>query len=124
MSNLYKTAALFFSVVLLYISIYSENYNRLFASRIQNSQCENLSPYFAIENPNLYFPNRQGEGFLKSIKDLPVSNFRTNSNDLYTGNLSPEIRKLYSSSQYLSYFGIIYPSLTNCDKVFPFHYFW
>jgi hypothetical protein len=124
MSNLYKTTALLFSIVLLYINTNTENYGRLITIGIQNSQCENLSPYFAIENSNLYFPNRQGERFLKSIKDLPVSNLRTNSNDLYTGTLSPEIRKLYSSSQYLTYSEIIYPSLTNCDKVFPFHYFW
>jgi hypothetical protein len=124
MSNLSRLTAIFFSVTLLYISAYSENYSRLITSGIQNSLGEYLSPFFAIENPNLYLPNRQGEGSLKSVKDLPVSNFKTNSIDLSTGNLSREIIKLFSSSQSISYSEIIYPSLTNIDIVFPFHYFW
>lgn len=124
MSNLYKTAALLFSVVLLYINTNTFNYWLLVTSNLQNTGCESLSSYFPIENPNLFISNRHGERFLNSIKNLPDSSFKNHANDYYNISLSSEIRKLKINSEYLSYSETINRNLTNSDIVFPFHYFW
>jgi hypothetical protein len=124
MSKAKRTTALFFTIALLYISVYSENYSRLITSVIQDSQCQNLSPYFGLENSILYFPNRQGENILASIKKLPVSNLNNNSNDPYIICSPPEVIKLNTGSEYLFNSETIYRNLTNCDIVFPFHHFW
>ena len=124
MSNLYKTTALLFSVVLLYISTNTENYSLLLTSKLQNSECENFSSYSSTEKPNLFSQNRQGERYLNSIKNLPVFNLKNHANDLYSNSLSPTIKKMRINSEYLSYSETINRNLTNSDIVFPFHYFW
>lgn len=124
MINLNKIVALLSSSVLLYLSATFENYSLLITTNILHNECDNLNSHLPIDNPNLYFPYRQGDRFLTSIKNLPVSNLKNYPNDLYTNSLSPEIRILSSSSQYLIYSEIIYLSLANRDIIYPFHYFW
>ncbi len=124
MSKLTKTTALFFVAMLFFISLSTENYGLLLTSQLQNTGSENSGSYLSTEKPNLFFLNRHEERLETSVKSLPNSKLKNQINDVCSNSISTEVRILSINSGYLSYSVTVYRNLTNCDIVFPFHYFW
>ena len=124
MSKLTKTTALFFVAMLFFISLSTENYGLLLTSQHQNTGSENSGSYLSTEKPNLFFLNRHEERLETSVKSLPNSKLKNQINDVCSNSISTEVRILSINSGYLSYSVTVYRNLTNCDIVFPFHYFW
>ena len=124
MSNVYKTTALFFAAMLIFLSISAENYGLLLTSHIQNTQSENSDSYFSTDKPDLLFLYRNDERQVNSARNLPVPDLKIHPNNIHHNCTSPETRILSINSGYLSYSVIVDRSLTNSDIVFPFHYFW
>jgi hypothetical protein len=124
MSKSLKTMAMFFVVMLFFLSIYTQNNSVILTSHLENTQSENTVSYFSTEKPELIFIDRHEERQVNSVKNLPIPSFKNQSNNINYNCLSPEIRIANIDSEYLSYSEIVERSMTNSDKVFPFHYFW
>jgi hypothetical protein len=124
MSNLYKTAALFFAAMLFIIGTCTQNYGLLLTSNIHNAQSEKSDSYYSTEKPEFLFLFRNDERQINSGRNLPEQCFKNYSKNIQDNSLSPEIRLLSINSGYLSYSAIFERSLTNSDIVFPYHYFW
>jgi hypothetical protein len=124
MSNKYKAIALFFSVMLFFLSTCTQYDWLLLTSPQQNTKSENSDSYLSTDKPDIIFLSRQEERVVYSHKNLPVPGFKNYPSDNHSYSLSPEVRILSLNSGYLSYCGTIYGYLKNIDIVYPFHYFW
>jgi hypothetical protein len=124
MSNVYKTTALFFSAMLFFLGICTQNYCLLLISHLQNTQSEDSDSYYSTEKPELLFLDRHEERLVNSVKNLPVPSLKNHPNNIHCNSLSPEVIIKSINSGYLSYSVIVDRSLKNSDIVFPFHSFW
>ncbi len=124
MSTLYKSAAIFFAAILIFLGIYAENYGLLLTSQLQSTQNSESDSYCSTEKPELLFLDRHEERLVNTVKNQPVPGFKNHSNNVHYNNNIPGVKLLSINSGYISYSVIIGRSLTNSDIVFPFHYFW
>jgi hypothetical protein len=124
MRNLLKTIAIFFSSVLLFTSIITEQYCFILNSHKLSSNRESLSSHLPDRSTELFLSNYQGHKLVASVKDLPVFNLRYQAPDIYCNSLIPQLKSLRINSEYLQFAWTISRNLTNIDIVFPFHYFW
>lgn len=124
MRNLLKAAAIFFSCVILLISVITENYCFSRNSKLLLSDAENLSSDLPVENTYFFLLNRYGESLVISPKNQPVFNVRNQTFDTYSDIFKADAGKLKACYEYLSNSGTILPNLKNIDIIFPFHYFW
>jgi hypothetical protein len=124
MSNLLKTTAIFFSFLLFFISIITENYCFAVNSKTINPGQEYLSSDLPFENLNQFLLNRHGEQLISTIKNISVFNLRSQPFDIYKNRFSSESGKLRIRPEYLQSSESISRNLTTGVIIFPFHYFW
>jgi hypothetical protein len=124
MSKVIRITGLFFAVMLFFLSISAKSYDLILKSDLQNKGTENSGFYFSNPDAVPLFINRQEERLVTSGQNLPVYGSKINLTDLYSNRLSNEIRLLSINSEFLSVSLIADRTLSNCDLVFPFHYFW
>lgn len=124
MSNLLKTTAIFFSSLLFFVSIITENFCFVVNPKTITSGQESLSSDLPFENLNQFLSDRNGLKLISTIKNIPVSNLRKQTFDIHNNRLSCEPAKLRICPEYLQSFEIISRNLTTSDIIFPFHYFW
>jgi hypothetical protein len=124
MSNFLKTTAIFFSSLLFFINIITENY--CFAVNYKNLTPgqESLRSDLPFENLNQFLLNRHGEKLVSTIRNIPLFNLRSQPFDIHNNRLSSETGKLRISPEYLLSSESISRNLTTSVIIFPFHYFW
>ena len=124
MRSFRKATALSLIIVVFYISIVAENHVRLINPILKIPGGERTLSYSSFEKPNLFLLNRQEDRLETSFKDHPIFNLKKHAKDFNCKSLYNEVRTLCINSEYFSNSTIIPRNLTNCDIVFPFHYFW
>lgn len=126
MNNFSKLTAIFFALMLSYVSI-KVNYEKSHPATLWNAGDERPSSYLS-ETPlqDIFCLQRQPEQVVNPVNSFPAPN--TNLKDSPTvfagSSLSVELRIQSIASQYLSHSQEIHRSLTIGDIIFPFDYFW
>lgn len=124
MSKNNKIFGLFFTAVLVFLSMSTVNNSWFLISQYQNSKSDNSASYFSTEKPDLFFLNRHEEKLVSSVKNLPVPSLKNHVTDIQWNCLSTEVKISIINSEYLSYSLKVDPNFTSHDIIFPFHYFW
>jgi hypothetical protein len=124
MNYLLKTTAIFFSSLLFFVNIITDNYCLEAYSKTLNSGQESLSAHPPFENLGQFLSSRHGERLISTIKNHPVFNARNQTEDTQSKSIFCDPDNPGISPEYLNFSVTISRNLTISDIVFPFHYFW
>lgn len=127
MSNLSKLTAIFFAILLSYVSIHQDNYEKPLHTTFQGAGEERAPAYFSeIPLQDVFCLQRQIEHVVNPVNSFPAptSNLKDHPGVFSSISFSIESRIQSISSQYLSHSQEIHRSLTIGDIIFPFDYFW
>lgn len=128
MSNFSKLTAILFAIMLSYVSISKDNYEKTLPATFQHAGGERSQSSFSeIALQDIFCLQRQIEHVVNPGNNFPapVSNNLKHYPDAFSGHsFSIESRIQGIASQYLSHSKEIHRSLTISDIIFPFNYFW
>lgn len=130
MSNFSKLTAIFFAIMLSYVSISKDNYEKSLPVSFQGTGTERSSASFSevSEAPlqDIFCLQRHIEHVVNPVNSFPAptSNLKDHPGVFSGISFSIESRIQSIASQYLSHSKEIDRSLTISDIIFPFDYFW
>ncbi len=120
-----RLVALFFAVLLFYLSVSFGSTASFVQVNVQHdTESRHSTTCISLEKSNFLGFSRQSEQFFNLVNKFQEDHLKFRPGNYLSFGLSSELKRLSAISQYLSYSRILYSSLEIKDIIFPFHYFW